>query len=62
VWVLVVSVVGVGSSLRVLSTIKERQSAFVKAADRLSFSPRYWQQGYIGVRDSSVAKRTRLDP
>ena len=49
-------------SLRDLSTVEERQSASVEAADRLGFSPRYWQQGYIGVRDSSVIERARRDP
>jgi O-antigen ligase len=48
-------------SLRDLSTVEERQSAFMEATDRLGFSPRYWQQGYIGVRDSSVIERARRD-
>ena len=61
--VLLVGAIGIVGerSLRDLSTVEERQSAFVKAADRLSFSPRYWQQGYIGVRDSSVIERARRD-
>ena len=62
--VLLVGAIGIVGerSLRDLSTVEERQSAFVKAADRLNFSPRYWQQGYIGVRDSSVIERARRDP
>ena len=51
----------VGSSLRDLSTIEERRSAFLDTADRSRFSPRYWAQGYIGLRDTSIQKRVRLD-
>lgn len=62
--VLLVGAIGIVGerSLRDLSTVEERQSAFVEATDRLGFSPRYWQQGYIGVRDSSVIERARRDP
>jgi len=51
----------VGGSLRDLSTLEERRSAFVDTADRSRLSPRYWAQGYIGLRDTSVQKRARLD-
>jgi len=51
----------VGTSLRDLGTIEERRSAFLDAVNRTNFSPRYWQQGYIGVQDSSVIKRARRD-
>ena len=51
----------VGGSLKDLSTIEERRSAFAEARDRNRLSPRYWAQGYIGVRDSSVIKRARGD-
>ncbi|MFB6280386.1 MAG: O-antigen ligase family protein [Salinibacter sp.] len=51
----------VGTSLRDLSTIEERRSAFLEAVERRAFSPRYWQQGYIGVRDSSVIERARRE-
>ena len=62
--VVLIGVIGIVGerSLRDLSTVEERQSAFVEAADRPGFSPRYWQQGYIGVRDSSVIERARRDP
>jgi len=62
--VLLVGAMGITGerSVRGLSNTEARQSAFVERADRPGFSPRYWQQGYIGVRESSVTKRTRLDP
>ncbi|PSQ87538.1 MAG: O-antigen ligase domain-containing protein [Bacteroidetes bacterium QS_3_64_15] len=48
----------VGGSLKDLSTIEERRSAFRESTDhRNRLSPRYWAQGYIGVRDSSVIER-----
>ena len=58
---LLASMAVVGGSLKDLSTIEERRSAFAKARDRNRLSPRYWAQGYIGVRDSSVIKRARGD-
>jgi len=58
---LVGSMLIVGGSLRDLSTIEERRSAFLDTADRSRFSPRYWAQGYVGLRDTSVQKRARLD-
>lgn len=51
----------VGSSLRALSTVEERRSAFLESVDRDAYSPRYWLQGYIGVRDSTVIERARRD-
>jgi len=61
--VLLVGAVGVVGerSVRGLSNTETRQSTFVEMADRPGFSPRYWQQGYIGVRDSSVIERARRD-
>ena len=58
---LVGSMLIVGSSLRDLSTIEERRSAFLETADRSRFSPRYWAQGYIGLRSKTVRDRARLD-
>lgn len=57
----VASMAVVGSSLKDLATRQERQSAFLNAVDRRAFSPRYWKQGYIGVRDSTVIERARID-
>lgn len=51
----------VGSSFKELAERKERQEAFLEAVDRQAFSPRYWKQGYIGVRDSTVIERARID-
>lgn len=51
----------VGSSLKDLSTIKERRLAFVEATDRNRLSPRYWTQGYIGVLDSSATVQSVQD-
>lgn len=59
--VLSASVGVVGSSLQDLSYTEERQSAFLESVERKKLSPRYWQQGYIGVRDSSVVERARPD-
>lgn len=59
--VLVASMAIVGGSLRDLSTTEERRTAFVKSVERNVYSPRYWLQGYIGVRDSSVIERARRD-
>jgi len=49
----------VGSSFRDLSMAKERRVAFHEAADREALSPRYWQQGYLHVRDPNVIERAR---
>lgn len=46
----------VGSSLGDISTAEERRETFVEAKGG-RFSPRYWQQGYIGLRDSSMVRR-----
>lgn len=59
--VLVASMAVVGSSLRALGTVEERRAAFRNSVERQLYSPRYWGQGYIGVRDSSVIKRARRD-
>jgi hypothetical protein len=60
-FVLVGAMAVVGASLRDLGSIDERRSAFLEAVERNRFSPRYWQQGYIGVRDSSVVERARRE-
>jgi O-antigen ligase len=44
----------VGASLHDLAAAEERREAFVEAADRSRFSPRYWTQGYLQVRDPSI--------
>lgn len=55
------SVLVVGNSFRDLASATERRVAFMNSVDRNKLSPRYWTQGYIGVRDSSVIKRARRD-
>ncbi|WP_341482952.1 O-antigen ligase family protein [Salinibacter grassmerensis] len=56
---LVSAVLVVGSSLRDLTTVTERRIAFMNSVERNTLSPRYWTQGYIGVRDSSVIEKAR---
>jgi len=58
---LIVSMAIIGSSLWDLSAAEERRTAFVQASDQTRLSPRYWAQGYIGVRDSSVVENARLE-
>jgi O-antigen ligase len=55
------SMLVVGGSLKDLSTIEERRSAFAEARDRNRLSPRYWAQGYIGVLNSSAAEQSLRD-
>ncbi len=60
--VLLVGAMGVvGSSLKDLSTVEERRDALLEAVDRNRFSPRYWGQGFLHVRDSEVIDRARRD-
>lgn len=59
--VLLGSTLVVGSSLKDLAQARERRAAFLQSVERNALSPRYWTQGYIGVRDSSVLKRARRD-
>ncbi len=60
--VLLVGAMGVvGSSLKDLSTVEERRDALIEAVDRNRFSPRYWGQGFLHVRDSEVIDRARRD-
>jgi hypothetical protein len=59
--VLLGSMVVVGNGLRDLSAVEERRSSFLEAVERNQLSPRYWTQGYIGVRDSTVIERARRD-
>ncbi len=51
----------VGAAAQDLTVIEERREAYLEAVDRNSLSPRYWTQGYIGVRDSSVIEQARWD-
>ena len=52
----------VGGSLKDLSTIEERRSSFREATDhRNRLSPRYWAQGYIGVRNSLDTEQYQTD-
>lgn len=56
------SVVFVGGSLKDLSAVEERRSAFREATDhRNRLSPRYWAQGYIGVRKSLDTEQYQTD-
>lgn len=55
-----VAIVG-GRSAYDLSVADERQSAFAEAGDHGRYSPRYWTQGYLQVRDSSVVERARRE-
>jgi O-antigen ligase len=49
----------VGSSLQDLSTVDERRDALIEAVDRNRFSPRYWAQGFLHVRDPEVIEQAR---
>lgn len=40
-----------GQSVQDLRAMNERRTAFLESVDRNLLSPRYWQQGFIGVRD-----------
>ncbi len=56
--VLIIASIGVvGASLYDLTAAEERREAFVEAVDRNRFSPRYWTQGYLGVRNPSVVRQ-----
>lgn len=59
---LLASMTVVGSSARALATTDERHSAFEEAAGRTYYSPRYWMQGYLQVRDPDVVERARTEP
>ncbi|WP_232798463.1 O-antigen ligase family protein [Salinibacter altiplanensis] len=58
---LVVAMGVVGSSLKDLTTVDERRDALLEAVDRNRFSPRYWGQGFLHVRDPEVIDRARRD-
>ena len=58
---LVASMAVVGSSLQDLSTRKERRTAFKESGDWNSYHPRFWLQGYIGVRNSSDTEQYQTD-
>jgi putative inorganic carbon (HCO3(-)) transporter len=51
------SMLVVGAAAEDLSTAEDRREAFLEAVDRNRLSPRYWTQGYIEVRDSSVLEQ-----
>ncbi|MCS3785432.1 O-antigen ligase family protein [Salinibacter ruber] len=51
------SMLVVGAAAKDLSTVEDRREAFLEAVDRTRLSPRYWTQGYIEVRDSSVIEQ-----
>ena len=60
--VLLVAAMGVvGSSLKDLTTVEERRDALLEAVDRNRFSPRYWGQGFLHVRDPEVIEQARRD-
>ncbi len=59
--VLLGSTLVVGSSVKDLFQAQERRKAFLESVDRNVLSPRYWTQGYIEVRDSSVIEQARRD-
>lgn len=42
------------TSVQDLRTMNERRTVFLESVDRNLLSPRYWQQGFIGVRDWST--------
>ena len=59
---LLASMAVVGGSLKDLSTVEERRSSFREATDhRNRLSPRYWAQGYIGVRNSLDTEQYQTD-
>jgi putative inorganic carbon (HCO3(-)) transporter len=51
------SMLVVGAAAEDLSTVEDRREAFLEVVDRNRLSPRYWTQGYIEVRDSSVIEQ-----
>lgn len=56
---LLASVASVGYSLRDAWSFGERTAKFKMAVERYVISPRYWQQGYFGVRDPEVIERAK---
>jgi len=60
--VLLLAAMGVvGSSLKDLSTVEERRDALIEAVDRNRFSPRYWGQGFLHVRDPEVIEQAHRE-
>jgi O-antigen ligase len=53
------SITIVGTSLWDLTTVEDRRKAFRESVNRSVYSPRYWGQGYIGVRNPEVIERAR---
>ncbi|MBB4089893.1 O-antigen ligase family protein [Salinibacter ruber] len=51
------SMLVVGAAAEDLFTVEDRREAFLEAVDRNRLSPRYWTQGYIEIRDSSVIEQ-----
>ncbi len=61
--VLLIGSVGiVGSSVRDVLDAEERQLAYLEAVEEPTFWPRYWKQGYIGVRKPKVMERAAEAP
>lgn len=58
---LVLSLASLSAGIFDLKSIDERRRSYLEAGSREAYWPRYWQQGYIGVRDSSVIRRARHD-
>ena len=56
------SMVIVGSSVQDLMDAEERQSAYLESVEEPTFWPRYWKQGYIGVRQPEVIDRAAEAP
>jgi hypothetical protein len=57
-YVLLVAAIGVlGTRVQDLRVMAERRTAFLQAVERNVLSPRYWQQGFIAVRDPGVIER-----
>jgi hypothetical protein len=52
----------VGSSVQDLMDAEERQSAYLESVEEPTFWPRYWKQGYIGVRQPEVIDRAAEAP
>lgn len=52
----------VGSSVGDLMDAEERQSAYLEVVEEPTFWPRYWRQGYIGVRQPEVMERAAEAP
>jgi len=59
--ILLAVMVVVGAGLKDLATIEERREAYRESTERRYYAPRYWQQGYIGLRDSTVRRQVKRE-